>query len=144
MEGTMQRAVNKLARDEAYQLVLWLNKSTEALKTQRATLELAAEMASDEMGFNVTRSNVRDILKKTPELKWWNCEPITVDVGFKILAKNFERLSAALKKGNVSNWRPSPDLMHMASGRVSFVENSNGRPKVNNHSLFPETPKGNS
>ena len=53
-----------------FELIVWLKNNQISLEAHKATMIVAAEMASHDLGFLVTEGNIRGKLEQFPECRW--------------------------------------------------------------------------
>lgn len=53
-----------------FELIVWLKNNQISLEAHKATMIIAAEMASHDLGFLVTEGNIRGKLEQFPECRW--------------------------------------------------------------------------
>lgn len=61
---------NYLNDRQNFELIVWLKNNQISLEVHKATMIVAAEMASHDLGFLVTEGNIRGKLEQFPECRW--------------------------------------------------------------------------
>ena len=61
---------NYLNDRQNFELIVWLKNNQISLEAHKATMIIAAEMASHDLGFLVTEGNIRGKLEQFPECRW--------------------------------------------------------------------------
>ena len=61
---------NYLNDRQNFELIVWLKNNQISLEVHKATMIIAAEMASHDLGFLVTDGNIRGKLEQFPECRW--------------------------------------------------------------------------
>ena len=61
---------NYLNDRQNFELIVWLKNNQISLEVHKATMIIAAEMASHDLGFLVTEGNIRGKLEQFPECRW--------------------------------------------------------------------------
>ena len=66
----MEGKNNYLNDRNNFELIVWLKNNQISLEAHKATMIIAAEMASHDLGFLVTEGNIRGKLEQFPECRW--------------------------------------------------------------------------
>tara|TARA_R100000808_G_C2101923_1_gene118731 strand:- start:459 stop:881 length:423 start_codon:yes stop_codon:yes gene_type:complete len=66
----MEGKNNYLNDRNNFELIVWLKNNQISLEAHKATMIVAAEMASHDLGFLVTEGNIRGKLEQFPECRW--------------------------------------------------------------------------
>lgn len=144
MEGRTRR--NRLTREQAIRVVLWLERNRETLKTHQATFSKAAEMATDALPMQrrdakterieITAATIKKMLVADPSLDWRTSEPLTTDRALVAIARN---LLAAMNHADLT---ACSDLVRLANDEAVILPQPHQHAAGNNgrtRNLFAET-----
>lgn len=123
MEGRTRH--NRLTREQAIRVVLWIERNRETLRLHQATVAKAAEMATDALPMQrrddqaeriqITASTIRKMLQADPSLNWQTVEPIGTDCALRIIARNLLRVM------QLTDCPATIDVVQMATDEVDIV-----------------------